>query len=78
MNSIALPPITMEILSEIGWTKIIVRRAGLAKSALIRTVVCSFFLIYPSNLRGDGGEIFRRVIEKKEETIFCHSPTSRV
>lgn len=43
MNSIVPPPITMEILSEIGWTKIIVRRAGLAKSTLIRAVVCSFF-----------------------------------
>jgi len=44
MNSIAPPPITMEILPEIGWTKIIVgaRRAGLAKSALIRAAVCFF------------------------------------
>lgn len=33
--------ITMEILSEIGRTKIIVRRADLAKSALIRAAACS-------------------------------------
>lgn len=59
----------MEILSEIGWTKIIVRRAGLAKSALIRAVAL-FFLIHPSNLRGDGGEIPWCIVEKKEKTIM--------
>lgn len=80
MNSIAPQPITMEILSEIGWTKIIVRRASLAKSALIRAVVCSFlFLIHPNNLRGNGGEISQRTIKrerKKKRKQLCHFPTS--
>jgi hypothetical protein len=43
MNSIAPPSITMEILFEIGRTKIIVRRVDLTKSALIRAVARSFF-----------------------------------
>lgn len=39
--------------------------------------VLFFFLIYPSNLRGNSEEIFR-CVEKTEGTILCHSPTSRV
>lgn len=67
MNSIALPPITMEILSEIGRTKIIVRRVDLTKSALIRAAARSFFLIRHSYIRDGEKRKNNRVTHQRVE-----------